>query len=90
MPGADPGEGYQATNEQLYGSAGAPQAGTVPPMSGFVTNYAGAIKDNLAKGWHVVPGTTEQMIMGCFTPQTLHRGNPVSISPVSGYVCQRS
>ncbi|BAS12319.1 hypothetical protein AHiyo8_06220 [Arthrobacter sp. Hiyo8] len=27
MPGADPGEGYQATNAQLYGSAGAPKAG---------------------------------------------------------------
>jgi phospholipase C len=83
-PGADPGEGYQATNEQLYGSASAPQAGVVPPMSGFVTNYAGAIKDNLAKGWHVVPGTTEHMIMGCFTPQTL----PVLSAMAKGFaVC---
>ncbi len=84
MPGADPGEGYQATNEQLYGTAAAPKAGTVPSMTGFVGNYAGAIKDNLAKGWHVVPGTTEHMIMGCFTPETL----PVLSAMAKGFaVC---
>ncbi|WP_269991845.1 alkaline phosphatase family protein [Arthrobacter sp. B2a2-09] len=84
MPGADPGEGYQASNDQLYGSTSAPKAGAVPSMTGFVTNYAGAIKDNLAKGWHVVPGTTEQMIMGCYTPQTL----PVLSAMAKGFaVC---
>ncbi|OOP64955.1 phosphoesterase [Arthrobacter sp. SRS-W-1-2016] len=84
MPGADPGEGYQATNEQLYGTAAAPKAGMVPSMTGFVSNYAGAIKDNLAKGWHVVPGTTEHMIMGCFTPEAL----PVLSAMAKGFaVC---
>lgn len=71
MPGADPGEGYQATNDQLYGSTSAPASGTVAPMSGFVTDYASAITANKNKGWYVVPGTTADMIMGCHTPATL-------------------
>jgi phospholipase C len=71
MPGADPGEGYPATNSQLYGSSGAPAPGTVAPMTGFVTDYASAIAENKTKGWYVVPGTTADMIMGCYTPQTL-------------------
>ena len=40
-------------------------------MTGFVTDYAQAIKDNRAKGWYVFDGTTESWIMGCHTPQTL-------------------
>ena len=39
MPGADPGEGYTATNSQLFNATKAP----VPPLetnSGFVTDYA--------------------------------------------------
>jgi phospholipase C len=71
MPGADPGEGYQATNDQLYGSSSTPTAGEVAPMTGFVTDYATAIPANQSKGWYVVPGTTANMIMGCYTPQTL-------------------
>ncbi|MCU1682177.1 MAG: Phosphoesterase family [Amycolatopsis sp.] len=71
MPGADPGEGYAATNNQLYGSKKAPAAGAVASMTGFVTDYAVAIKANHTKGWYVVPGTTPDMIMGCYTPQTL-------------------
>src|SRR5215472_7293389 len=30
MPGADPGEGYKATNDQLWGADTAPAAGTQP------------------------------------------------------------
>jgi phospholipase C len=71
MPGADPGEGYTATNNQLYGSPNPPATGAVAPMTGFVTDYANAITANNAKGWYVVPGTTADMIMGCYTPQTL-------------------
>ncbi|HEX3784970.1 MAG TPA: alkaline phosphatase family protein [Pseudonocardiaceae bacterium] len=84
MPGADPGEGYSATNDQLYGSTTAPAAGAVAPMTGFVTDYASAITANNAKGWFVVPGTTADMIMGCYTPQTL----PVLSALASGFaVC---
>ncbi len=71
MPGADPGEGYQATNDQLYGSTSAPGSGTVAPMTGWVTDYASAITANNSKGWYVVPGTTADMIMGCYTSATL-------------------
>lgn len=71
MPGADPGEGYQATDDQLYGSNATPASGAVAPMTGFVTDYATAIGDNQSKGWFVVPGTTANMIMGCYTPETL-------------------
>ena len=71
MPGADPGEGYQATNDQLYGSTAAPAAGASAPMTGWVSDYAGAITANNSKGWFVVPGTTADMIMGCYTPETL-------------------
>lgn len=84
MPGADPGEGYQATNAQLYGSAEAPAPGAVAPMTGFVTDYASAISQNRAKGWYVVPGTTADMIMGCYPPETL----PVLSALATGFaVC---
>ena len=36
MPGADPGEGYKATNDQLWGSDTAPASGTAATMQGFV------------------------------------------------------
>ena len=70
-PGADPGEGYPATNNQCYGTPDAPASGAVAPMTGFVTDYAQAIADNRARGWYVFPGTAESWIMGCHTPQTL-------------------
>ncbi|WP_310962097.1 alkaline phosphatase family protein [Nocardioides terrisoli] len=70
-PGADPGEGYAATNRQCYGSSGPPAAGATAPMSGFVTDYASAIAANRAKGWYVFAGTAESWIMGCHTPATL-------------------
>jgi phospholipase C len=84
MPGADPGEGYAATNNQLYGSTAAPAAGAVAPMTGFVTDYESAIADNESKHWYVFPGTTPGMIMGCYTEQTL----PVLHALAKGYaVC---
>jgi len=86
MPGADPGEGYAATNSQLYGTATPPPAGAVAGMTGFVADYATAISDNQAKHWYVVPGTTPSMIMGCYAPQTL----PVLSALARGFaVCDR-
>ena len=85
MPGADPGEGYAATNAQLFGEQD-PATGTVPPMQGFVTNYAAAIAQRTAAGWYVVPGTTANMIMGCYSPTAL----PVLSALARGYaVCDR-
>jgi phospholipase C len=83
-PGADPGEGYPATNNQLYGSTDAPAQGAVAPMSGFVTDYAGAIAENKSRGWYVFDGTDESWIMGCHTPETL----PVLSALATGFaVC---
>ena len=69
MPGADPGEGYKATNSQLYGSTTAPATGTPAPMTGFVTDYAYTLgwqtKD---PGWSVLPGTTAEHDHGLLHP----------------------
>ncbi|MGT2462085.1 alkaline phosphatase family protein [Sinomonas atrocyanea] len=70
MPGADPGEGFARANAQLFGTT-KPAPGAVPTMTGFVSDYAQAIKDNQAKKWYVVPGTAPGWIMGCFAPETL-------------------
>lgn len=84
-PGADPGEGYMATNSQLFGSTTAP-AGTAPPaMQGFVTDFAYTLGWQAGKkGWYIVPGTVAGDIMGCFTPEAL----PVLSALAKGYaVC---
>jgi phospholipase C len=84
MPGADPGEGYKATNAQLWGSIAAPASGAVPAMSGFVTDFSYTIGWETTSGWTIVPGTTASDIMGCFTPQAL----PVLSALARGYaVC---
>jgi phospholipase C len=84
IPGADPAEGYPATNSQCYGSSSAPASGTVAPMTGFVSSYAKAITDNQSMGWYVFQGTAESWIMACHTPQTL----PVLSALASGFaVC---
>lgn len=83
MPGADPGEGYMATNEQLFGSTTAPN----PPNAtnnGFVTNFASTLTWEQRRGWSILPGTTANDIMGCFTPAAL----PVLSGLAKGYaVC---
>jgi phospholipase C len=85
MPGADPGEGYKATNDQLYGSTTAPATGTPAPMTGFVTDYAYTLGwQSKDPGWSVLPGTTASEIMGCYTPAAL----PVLSALATGYaVC---
>jgi phospholipase C len=71
MPGADPGEGYTATNSQLFNATKAP----VPPLetnSGFVTDYAYTLGwQSKEKGWSILPGTVAKDIMGMFTPAML-------------------
>jgi phospholipase C len=86
MPGADPGEGYAATNNQLFGSITAP----APPNAtngGFVKDFAYTLGwQQTSKGWTVLPGTTEKNIMGMFTPQML----PILSGLARGYaVCDR-
>jgi phospholipase C len=70
MPGADPGEGYQATNDQLFGSTTA----LTPPIAtneGFVKDFAYTLGWEKPEGWSILPGTTPAGIMGVFTPAML-------------------
>jgi phospholipase C len=70
MPGADPGEGYSATNSQIFGTTTAPEP-PVATMQGFVTDYAYTLGWEQREGWSIISGTQPQDIMGCFTPQAL-------------------
>ena len=71
MPGADPGEGYMATNSQLYGTTANPAAGAPATMDGFVSDFAYTLNWQQKEHWSIVPGTTADDIMGCFTPEAL-------------------
>ncbi|MEU8031288.1 alkaline phosphatase family protein [Streptomyces sp. NPDC049099] len=83
MPGANPGEGYRATNHQVFGTA-TPAAGQKPTNNGFVTDFALTLKRHEQRHDSVYPGTTTADIMGCFTPQ----GLPVLSGLARGYaVC---
>lgn len=70
MPGADPGEGYAATNSQMFGSTTAPNPPTAT-MRGFVTDYAYTLGWEAKEGWSIVAGTQPADVMGCFTPEAL-------------------
>ena len=84
MPGADPGEGYQATNDQLWGADTAPAPGAAATMRGFVKDFAYTIGWETKESWSIVAGTTANDIMGCFTPPML----PVLSALAKGYaVC---
>ncbi len=89
MPGADPGEGYQATNDQLYGNNNGPSSvGHAATCQGFVANYAKTLSWESAQraSWPIVAGTVEGDIMGCFTPEAL----PVLSALAKGYaVCDQ-
>jgi phospholipase C len=70
MPGADPGEGYEATNSQLFGSTTAP----VPPVAtnnGFVTDFSYTLGWEAKEHWSILTGTTANDIMGVFPPAML-------------------
>ncbi len=89
MPGADPGEGYHATNSQLFGNIDAPAA--APPTGqsnlGFVKDYAYTLGwESKEKNWTILPGTSPCMIMGAFAPEAL----PVLSGLARGYaVCDQ-
>lgn len=87
MPGADPGEGYAATNSQLFGSVNAPAAQPSNSNGGFLSDFTYTL------GWEtrerpneIVPGTQASWIMGCFTPEAL----PILSGLARGYaVCDQ-
>jgi phospholipase C len=86
MPGADPGEGFQNTNFQLF-STDDPVAGTKPDMKGFVLNFKSAIATDLAKQYKdTLPDTEASQIMGMYTPELL----PILSGLAKGYaVCDQ-
>jgi phospholipase C len=84
MPRADPGEGYSATNSQLFGSTTAP----TPPVatnSGFVSDFSYTLGwESTDSGYTILPGTTANDIMGVFPPTML----PILSGLASGFaVC---
>ena len=69
LPGADPGEGFTATNLQLFGHMTATAS---PTNSGFVTDYASTLAwEAKDPGWSVLPGTVAAEIMTMYTPENL-------------------
>src|ERR1043165_6291870 len=78
MPGSDPGEGYAATNSQLFNAIDAP----TPPASkndGFVTDYRYTLGwESKKPSWHVLPGTVPAHIMGIYTPEMLPVLSPLA------------
>lgn len=86
QPGADPGEGYSATNSQLFGTITAPTPPTATNQ-GFVTDYAYTLGwESKEPSWSVLPGTIPMNIMGMFTPSLL----PVLSGLARGYaVCDQ-
>jgi phospholipase C len=86
MPGADPGEGFQNTNYQLF-STDDPAPGAVPTNQGFVINFKAAIASDQAKHYKdTLPGTDPAEIMGMYTPEML----PVMSGLAKGFsVCDR-
>jgi phospholipase C len=69
MPGADPGEGYSATNLQLFGQD-PPPSPAQPTNAGFVTDFATTLTGTDANR-PIVAGTVADDIMGIFTPALL-------------------
>jgi phospholipase C len=84
MPGADPGEGYSATNSQLFGKTQAPAA-PVATNGGFVTDFAYTLGwESKEQGWSILSGTVAADIMGMFIPDML----PILSGLARGYaVC---
>jgi phospholipase C len=84
MPGADPGEGYLATNSQLYGRETV-AANLRATNNGFVTDFAYTLGwESKAPTWNVMPGTIPSDIMAMYTPEML----PVLSGLARGYaVC---
>jgi phospholipase C len=69
-PGADPGEGYSATNSQLFGTTTAPN----PPVAtnnGFVTDFSYTLGWEATENWSILPGTVATDIMAVFPPSML-------------------
>ena len=70
MPGADPGEGYTATNTQLFGAE--QPSSPLATNTGFVTNFEATLAwESRTPGWTPLAGTQASDIMGMYTPALL-------------------
>jgi phospholipase C len=86
-PGGDPGEGFRATNMQLFGTE-TPAINATPTMDGFVVDFEQTLVWEKKKGpsWKPVAGTTARSIMACYPPAML----PVLSGLARGYaVCDQ-
>src|ERR1700679_3005047 len=84
-PGADPGEGYSATNSQLFGATTAPSLADATNQ-GFVTDYSYTLGWETKEKWSILPGTVANDIMSIFTPEML----PVLSGLAAGFaVCDQ-
>ncbi|HTA89762.1 MAG TPA: alkaline phosphatase family protein [Polyangiaceae bacterium] len=71
MPGADPGEGFQNTNLQLFSEYELP-AGAEATNKGFIVNFKAAIAYDQSKHYKdSLDGTVPSDIMGMYTPEML-------------------
>jgi phospholipase C len=85
MPGVDPGEGFQCTNMQLFGSIAGSASGTAT-MQGFVADFSSTLEKGAQAGEPGASGVQARDIMGCFTPEAL----PVLSGLARGFaVCDR-
>src|SRR5262249_5954658 len=86
MPGADPGEGFNNTNFQLF-STDDPPPGAVPDNKGFVINFRAAIASDQANHFKdSLPGTQPADVVGMYSPEML----PIMSGLAKGYaVCDR-
>jgi phospholipase C len=84
MPGADPGEGFYNTNEQLFSNHD-PAPDEVATNKGFVINFKAAIASDQAKHYgDTLPGTSASEVMGMYTPEVV----PIMSALASGFaVC---
>jgi phospholipase C len=85
MPGADPGEGYTATNSQLFGTTTAPSPANASNQ-GFVSDFSYTLGWEAKEKWSILTGTTANDIMEVFTPEML----PVLSGLATGFaVCDQ-
>jgi phospholipase C len=85
-PKSDPGEGFNNTNAQLFGTT-TPLPGAQITNGGFITNFGATLsyqQKDTSGHWNILPGTVETDIMGMYTPNQL----PVLSALAKGYaVC---
>ena len=74
LPGADPGEGYTATNTQLFAGS---EPSSPPTNSGLSPITAATLAwETKDPSWKVLPGTVDSDIMVMFTPTTCPCSGP--------------